>query len=82
LIPDFRSFWRTFLHFPDVLIANSKATAESYRSFVRKGQRVEVIYNGIDLEEYSPVVNGNSFRKRYKIGDNKFLIGMIGRISR
>jgi len=27
LIPDMRSFWRTFLHFPDALIANSNATA-------------------------------------------------------
>ena len=82
LIPDFRSFWRTLLHFPDVLIANSKATAESYIPFVRKHQKVEVVYNGVDLEEYSPSLKDNTIRKRYGIGDNKFLIGMIGRISR
>lgn len=82
LIPDFRSFWRTFLHFPDVLIANSKATAESYSSFIRKHQRVEVVYNGVDIQEYSPSTNGSLVRKRYRIGYEKFLIGMIGRISR
>jgi len=82
LIPDFRSFWRTFLHFPDVLIANSKATAESYSPFIRKHQKVEVVYNGVDLEEYSPSMNGRTVRKRYGIEGNQFLIGMVGRISR
>ena len=82
LILDYRSFWRMFLHFPDVLIANSKATAESYSSFVRKNQRIEIVYNGVDLEEYSPSENGSTVRKRYGIGDNKFLIGMISRITR
>jgi len=82
LIPDFRAFWRTFLHFPDILIANSKATAESYRGFIRKKQRIEVIYNGVDLTEYSPSYNGKSVRKRYRTDENNFLIGVIGRISR
>lgn len=82
LISDFRSFWRTFLHFPDVLIANSKATAESYSPFIKKAQKVVVVYNGVDLGEYSPSMNGSSVRKRYKIGDNEFLIGVISRISR
>lgn len=82
LIPDFRSFWRTLLHFPDVLIANSKATADSYSPFVRKPSKIKIVYNGVDLEEYSPSTNGNVVRRRYGIGDNRFLIGMVGRISR
>ncbi len=82
LIFDFRSFWRTFLHFPDVLIANSKATADSYIPFIRKHQKVKVVYNGIDLEEYSPSTNCNQIRKKYVINNEKFLIGVIARISR
>lgn len=82
IIPDFRSFWRTFLHLPDILIANSKATADSYSPFIRKHQKVKVVYNGVDLEEYSPSVNGNQIRKKYGIDNDKFLIGVIGRISR
>ncbi|MFC1816721.1 glycosyltransferase family 4 protein [Thermodesulfobacteriota bacterium] len=82
LIYDLRSFWRTFLHFPDVLIANSKATAESYSPYVRKYKKVEVVYNGVDLEELSPSISRGSMRQRYNIGDNKFLVGMVGRISR
>jgi len=81
LIPNFRSFWRTFLHFPDVLIANSKATAESYSHYIGKHQKVEVVYNGVDIQEYSPSMNGSLVRKRYGIDDNKFLIGMVSRIS-
>lgn len=82
LIPDLRSFWRTFLHFPDILIANSRATAQSYNQFTRKRQKVEVVYNGIDLTEYIPSCTGEGIRKRYGIDNNIFVIGLIGRINR
>lgn len=82
LIPDFRSFWRTFLHFPDVLIANSKATAESYRPFIRKRQKVKVVYNGVDFEEFTPSTDNHTARRKFGVDADKFLIGMIGRISR
>ncbi|MFH1305063.1 MAG: glycosyltransferase [Candidatus Omnitrophota bacterium] len=81
LIPEFRSFWRTFLHFPDVLIANSKATAESYRSFIGKRQRVEVVHNGVDLKEYSSLAENPAVRVKYKIAPDEFLVGMAARIS-
>ncbi|MFA5811622.1 MAG: glycosyltransferase family 4 protein [bacterium] len=81
MIPDYRSFWRTLLHFPDLLIANSRATAESYRGYLRRGQKVVTIHNGVDLTEFAPMSNNNGFRKRYGINRDDYLIGVIARIS-
>lgn len=77
-----RYFSGALLHFPDVLIANSYATAECYSPYIRKRQNVVVVHNGVDLNEFSPRGRNLSIRKEYGIDENTFLIGVVARISR
>ena len=69
-----------FLKWTDVLIANSRSVAASYAKHISKNQRVEVIYNGVDLDQFRPGGASNS-KSRFKIRDKEFVIGQIGRIN-
>jgi len=40
---------------PDRIIANSQATARHLRQYMRKTQKVKVVYNAVDPEEFSPL---------------------------
>jgi len=76
-----RPFRRMFLRYADVLIANSHAVAASYGTYVCKSQKVVVIHNGLDLNEFSPNnTRRGIFRRKLKIPDDAFVIGHIARI--
>ena len=75
-----RAFQRMFLRGADVLIANSRAVADSYSRYVTKGQKVENIYNGVDLNHFRPEGRGKS-RSRFGISDDEFVVGQIARID-
>ena len=75
-----RAFQRMFLGGADVLIANSRAVADSYAQYVSKDQRVEIIYNAVDTKYFRPHEERNS-RSRYNISDSKFVIGQIAQIT-
>lgn len=55
-----RAFRWLFLAWADVLVANSRAVAASYADRVRRGQRVAVIYNGIDATEIERQAKGRA----------------------
>jgi len=75
------AFWELFLGLSNVLIANSKATAEGFRRYAKKRQRVEVIYNGLELDKFdSSRGSNNSFRQKLGIDGKTFLIGQVARI--
>ena len=49
--------------------------------YKKNPQKIIVIYNGVDLAEYTCNEDaGASFRKRFAIADDTFLIGAVGRI--
>jgi glycosyltransferase involved in cell wall biosynthesis len=76
-----RPFRRMFLRYTDVLIANSRAVAASYANCVAKSQKVVVIHNGVDLDEFSPIrARSGVFRRKLGLPDNAFVIGHIARI--
>jgi len=81
-------FWRflsTFVFlFSDKLLAMSEAIKDHFfvGSFYKKAEKIEVIYDGIDTERFSPSVSGIRFRKDLGISDNDIVVGMIGRINR
>lgn len=58
-------------HYSDIVITNSKATADAIK--VDK-EKVRIVYNAVE----SPKINKNQIRKE----NNKFVIGMAGRINR
>ncbi|MGR3173252.1 MAG: glycosyltransferase family 4 protein [Candidatus Scalindua sp.] len=81
-VHDLILYWKMLLPFPSVFIANSHATARSFASYLRKGQNVVVVHNGIDLNEYSLTISGHPIRREYGIDDDAFLISVVGRINR
>lgn len=73
---------RGFLDRADWLIANSHWSANTFLAFRKNHQKISVIYNSLDLQEFSgDEDSGTSFRSRFGIPQNSFLVGVIGRIS-
>lgn len=76
-----RPFQRMLLRYADVLIANSRAVKASYARCVAKSQKVMIIHNGVDLDEFSTIrARSGMFRKKLGIPDDAFVVGHIARI--
>ncbi len=78
---DKKTVKRGFLPWADHLIANSQAVAQTYLSCSKNSTNVSIIYNGIDLKEFS--ANNQLeilFCKRFGIPRNILLVGIVGRI--
>ncbi len=79
--------WRilsTFaLLFSDRVLAVSEVAKEHCLkgAFCKRPERIKVIYDGIDIERFSPDVSGLAFRKEIGVSENGVLIGMIGRVN-
>lgn len=59
------------------IICVSEATAKQFED-VR--EKVRVIYNGVDIEDYNPAVIKGDLRKNYNISQETIVIGSTGRI--
>lgn len=58
------------------VIANSYATA----SHLPCSDKLTVVYNGIEVNEYDPTMNGAWFRRQYGIPEEASVVGMVGRL--
>ncbi len=58
------------------VIANSRAVAAQLPC----ENRITVVHNGIDPQDFNPHLDGNSFRRQYQIGADTPLVGMVGRL--
>jgi glycosyltransferase involved in cell wall biosynthesis len=82
-----RWLWRvlsTFVFlFSDRLLAVSEVVKDHCLkgSFYKKPEKIEVIYDGIDIELFSPVVSGHPFREEIRVSDDAILVGTIGRVN-
>jgi glycosyltransferase involved in cell wall biosynthesis len=65
----------------DKVIVNSQAVGEKFSGWARKEEKVEVIYNGIDLEEFNPGYRGQNIRKNFNWPRNIPLVGIIGELT-
>jgi glycogen synthase len=78
------SLWveKTALEMADAVIAVSKETkADIARLFNVRDERLHVIYNGIDLEEYRPTESNDALRK-FGVESEKPYLLFVGRITR
>ena len=78
------SLWveKTALEMADAVIAVSKETkADIARLFNVRDERLHVIYNGIDLEEYRPTKSNDALRK-FGVNSEKPYLLFVGRITR
>jgi alpha-maltose-1-phosphate synthase len=78
------SLWveKTALEMADAVIAVSKETeADIARLFNVRDERLHVIHNGIDLEEYRPTKSNDALRK-FGVDSEKPYLLFVGRITR
>jgi glycosyltransferase involved in cell wall biosynthesis len=62
------------------VIAVSGFVAKRFGSFPKAGQKVDVIYNAVDTQAFSPQRDGSGLRGELGIG-REVLVGLIGQLS-
>ena len=83
LILSKRGITRTFLRFSDRIIANSQATADSLLSSGISSAQMQVIHNGVDLNQYRfSTETRKLFRAKWGINKDIFLVGILSRICK
>jgi glycosyltransferase involved in cell wall biosynthesis len=71
---------RIIINLSDKIIVVSEAIKETAVSVGIKKDKISVIYNGVDLEEFNPYIEDTQFKKELGIDSYTHLVGMIGRI--
>jgi glycosyltransferase involved in cell wall biosynthesis len=64
---------------PEMIIANSRAGAESVSEKGYSRRKLNVIHNGIDTEAFKPLPS--SFRKQWNLAEDDLVIGMAARFD-
>jgi len=64
----------------DRIIVNSQSVLKRF-SFVKDQSRISLVYNGVDLEKFSPSVSGENIRREYSINRDEKVITIIGRLD-
>ena len=62
------------------LIANSRQTRDDYVAHGFRRDRIDVVYNGIDMAAYVPAHSRADVRARFGIAPSSFLIAFAGRL--
>lgn len=78
------SLWveKTAIEMADKIIAVSKETKQDVLQYFNvKPEKIAVITNGLDTEEYKPV-NSKEILKKYNISDKNPFIMFVGRVTR
>lgn len=69
--------------FCDKIICISEAERQSaLQNRICPDYKLQVIYNGIDIEEYQMTVKGGVSREQLYIPKDAFVVGMVGRLSK
>jgi L-malate glycosyltransferase len=51
------------------------------KMFFLNRHKIRVIYNGVDLKEFNPKINGSEIRKEYGVQEDDLLIGVIAGVQ-
>jgi glycosyltransferase involved in cell wall biosynthesis len=60
------------------IIAMSPAWAQAIASYIGTDEKIHVVYNGIDLERFSPQVDGTAFKAKYGLSTTRKIVAFIG----
>jgi glycosyltransferase involved in cell wall biosynthesis len=66
--------------FSDQIIAVSQAVAYPI-TYPEHQSKIHVVWNGIDTDEFSLAIDGQSLRKLWGVNNNTVVFGVVGRIS-
>ncbi|MBD1843788.1 glycosyltransferase family 4 protein [Cyanobacteria bacterium FACHB-63] len=66
----------------DRFIAVSQQTKQDWVTFGIEHDRIQVVYNGVDLEKFKPAENLVQIRQQWQVFDDTKIISYIGRIDR
>jgi glycosyltransferase involved in cell wall biosynthesis len=70
-------------HYTDALITVSDVSRRAIsRAFTLPADRVRTICPGVDCERFNPLVDGSAARKRYGIGSNDPVVGIVARVQK
>jgi len=69
--------YRFYLSRCDRIIAVSEACRKGLSAIGISGEKVKVIPNGVDTDQWKPGLGGQSFRERFGIGDRILLAGNV-----
>jgi glycosyltransferase involved in cell wall biosynthesis len=70
-------------HFTDSVITVSEATRRAIcSSFALPAGRVRAICPGVDVNQFNPGIDGSAARKRYGIGSDDPVVGIVARVQR
>jgi glycosyltransferase involved in cell wall biosynthesis len=64
-----------------ILIAVSRATRDFHIGQGMDGQRIRVVYNGVDCAAFAPRPATGSLRRELRLSDEAFLIAAVGQIA-
>ncbi|MFA5339949.1 MAG: glycosyltransferase [Candidatus Omnitrophota bacterium] len=67
--------------FAHKIIVNSRAVGKKFANWRGSSDKVTVIYNGINLEEFKPGERKNKSVAEFGFGENDPLVGIVGELS-
>ena len=66
----------------DRVLVVSKAAGEAFSKWKNVDQRVRVVYNGLNCQDFCADVNASAFRDNLGIRADGFVLGQVGLLSR
>jgi glycosyltransferase involved in cell wall biosynthesis len=78
--PEKRSFEKFLFNRAHKVIAVSKAASQRFHGFESAQEKVVVIYNGVDLTEFTPKPPDAQLREEFEIDKDWILVGTLGQL--
>lgn len=78
--PEKKSFEKLLFNRAQMVIAVSKAASQRFQGFESAQEKVVVIYNGVDLAEFTPQQPDIQLREEFEIEKDWILVGTIGQL--
>lgn len=77
--------YKRLLNYFDVIVYGCAAQRAAWaRDGLLQDERVDVVYNGVDLQEFNPhslTEGADALRRRHGYGQGAFIIGAVGRLA-
>ena len=76
-----RRFLVSAVSYAEKILSCSRYCADSVNQFLGTSKSTEVIYNNVDVDRFSPKVDGSSIRKRFGIPQSSVVLMTMSRVN-